>query len=84
MPYYAQAKRDIWRRWVGEPETSRLTPAVMRGEGCVVSADTLHRAGRWLVGRQEPEDETASVSAFQFDLPCAHMSFNVRGESLSH
>lgn len=84
MPYYAQANRDIWPCQVDEPKTSRLTPAVICDEGCVVSADTQHRAGRWLVGRLEPEDETASVSAFQFDLPCAHMSFNVHGESLSH
>lgn len=30
-----------------------------------------------------PKDETTSVSAFQFDLPCAHMSLKSVGSLLA-
>lgn len=44
MQHYAQANRDIWL-WVEEPKISRLTPAVICDEDCVMSADTQHWAG---------------------------------------
>lgn len=44
MQHYAQANRDIWL-WVEELKISRLTPAVICDEDCVMSADTQHWAG---------------------------------------